>query len=53
MPRTVHCPKCQGADIREKNTAYAELPVETWNFDEETGNYLARLRVETIERQAR
>lgn len=33
MP-SVHCPKCGGADIRESNTAYAELPVTHWLFEE-------------------
>jgi DNA-directed RNA polymerase subunit RPC12/RpoP len=28
--KTVHCPECGSEDIREKNTAYAELPVTEW-----------------------
>lgn len=31
---TVHCPKCGSEDIREKNVAYAELPVWEWDEDE-------------------
>lgn len=36
MP-TVHCPKCSNTDIREANTAYTELGVLAWDFDEEGG----------------
>ena len=32
---TVRCPKCGSADIRERNTAYAELPVLGWTWDDE------------------
>lgn len=32
---TVHCPKCDSRDIREKNVAYAELPVWEWDWDDE------------------
>lgn len=31
---TVHCPKCNGTDIREKNVAYAELKVLDWTLDD-------------------
>ena len=33
----VTCPKCGSDDIREKNVAYAELPVLGWEFDEDDG----------------
>lgn len=32
---TVHCPKCGGTEIREKNVAYANLEVLEWEWDEE------------------
>lgn len=35
--KTAHCPNCGSQDIREKNTAYAELPVFDWELnDDET-----------------
>jgi hypothetical protein len=34
MP-TVHCPKCSGADIRERNIAVASLPVTAWDFEDD------------------
>lgn len=33
---TVQCPKCGSEDIREMNTAYAELPVIGWEWTENT-----------------
>lgn len=36
--KTVHCPKCKGTDIREKNEAYTELEVTGWDIDSETGH---------------
>jgi len=34
---TVHCPKCDSTEIREKNVAYANLDVLDWEWDEEAG----------------
>lgn len=28
------CPKCESDDIREKNVAYAELPVTEWELND-------------------
>lgn len=34
--RTVHCPKCDNQNLREKNTAYAEIAVLDWEWDDGT-----------------
>ena len=34
---TVHCPKCDSTEIREKNVAYANLDVLGWEWDDESG----------------
>jgi ribosomal protein S27AE len=33
----VHCAKCGSADIRERNVAYAELPVIAWEREADGG----------------
>jgi DNA-directed RNA polymerase subunit RPC12/RpoP len=33
----VRCPECGSTDIRERNVAYAELPVLSWARDDVTG----------------
>jgi hypothetical protein len=34
MSKTVHCPECGGAKIRETNEAIAFLLVTVWEFDD-------------------
>ncbi len=36
----VVCPKCGSDDLREKNTAYAELRVLGWERDESSGGVI-------------
>lgn len=31
---TVHCPMCGKMDIREKNVAFADLPVLEWDWED-------------------
>ncbi len=30
---TVHCPECNGRNLREKNTAYTEIGILDWEWD--------------------